>query len=135
MSPEIRIKFNSYPKPAQRKLEQVRKLILAIAAESDLGKVEESLKWGEASYHVKGGSSVRIDWKPKDPDTIKIYFHCQTCLIETFKELYPNEFEYEGKRAIVVPLSIDLEQLPLRHCISMALKYHSLKHLPLLQPL
>lgn len=135
MNPEIQAKFNSYPKVAQRQLERVRKLILTIAAESDLGEVEESLKWGEASYYVKGGSPVRIDWKPKDPDVIKVFFHCQTCLVETFKELYPNEFEYEGKRAIVLPLSTELKQVPLRHCISMALKYHSLKHLPLLQTL
>jgi len=73
-----------------------------------------------------------MDWKPKDPDAIKVYFHCQTILVETFKEIYPDEFEYEGKRAIVIPLSTPFESGPLSHCLKMILKYHNLKHFPLL---
>lgn len=73
-----------------------------------------------------------MDWKPKDPDVTKVYFHCQTILIETFKEIYPDEFEYEGRRAIVIPLSVSTAGGPLSHCLQMALLYHSLKHLPLL---
>ncbi|MFY0666308.1 MAG: DUF1801 domain-containing protein [Natronospirillum sp.] len=132
MSSDIQDRFNSYPVAARRQLESVRNLILAVAAEGALGEVDESLKWGEASYFVPGGSPVRIDWKPKDPDAIKVFFHCQTRLVETFKELYPQEFSYEGNRAIVIPLDAPVEQLPLAHCLGLALKYHSLKHLPLL---
>jgi hypothetical protein len=72
-----------------------------------------------------------MDWKANDPDFIKVYFHCQTSLIETFKEIYRDEFEYEGNRAIVIPLGAP-ESGPLGHCLLMALKYHRLKHLPLL---
>lgn len=132
MNPEIRAKFSTYPDEAQRQLEAVRHLILAVAGENDLGSVEETLKWGEASYLVKGGTTIRMDWKPKDPNAIKVYFHCQTRLIETFKEIYRDEFEYEGKRAIVLPLDAGIKEVPLGHCIQMALKYHSLKHRPLL---
>lgn len=107
-------------------------LILSIAAENELGDVEETLKWGEASYLVKGGTTIRIDWKSKDSDSIKVYFHCQTRLIETFKELYKTEFEFEGNRAIVIPLDTDIDAVPLDHCIDLALKYHRVKHLPLL---
>ncbi|WP_239995687.1 DUF1801 domain-containing protein [Nitrincola tibetensis] len=113
-------------------LENVRRLIFAVANDNGLGRVEETLKWGEASYLVKGGSTLRIDWKPKDPSVIKVYFHCQTRLIGTFKEIYQDEFEYEGNRAIVIPLSASIEDGPLSHCLQLALKYHSLKHLPLL---
>lgn len=130
MNPDIQAKFDSYPKNAREKLERVRQLILTVAAENALGHVEETLKWGEASYLAKGGTPVRIDWKPKDPGVIKIFFHCQTRLIETFKELYRNEFEYEGQRAIVLPLSANLKQVPLGHCIGLAMRYHDLKHLP-----
>lgn len=132
MNPDIEAKFNSYPKAARRQLECARKLILKIASENELGDVEETLKWGEPSYLVKGGTTIRIDWKPKDPESIKVFFHCQTRLVETFKELYPNELEYEGKRGIVIPLDADFETVPLDHCIDLALRYHSLKHLPLL---
>lgn len=132
MNPDIKAKFEHYPSAARRQLERVRELILTIAAEHALGEVEETLKWGEASYLVKGGSTVRVDWKPKDPEVIKVFFHCQTRLVETFKELYPSELEYEGKRAIVIPLNASIEQGPLAHCLLLALKYHSVKHLPLL---
>ena len=132
MTPEIQAKFSSYPLAAQKQLEEVRRLILTAAKENALGAVEESLKWGEASYLVKGGSAIRIDWKPKDPDVIKVYFHCQTSLIETFREIYRQEFDYQGKRAIVIPLKASAESGPLKHCLQLALKYHSLKHLPLL---
>ncbi|MDF3124405.1 DUF1801 domain-containing protein [Rheinheimera sp. 1928-s] len=132
MTPEIQAKFSSYPPAAQQQLEEVRRLILAVAEENALGVVEESLKWGEPSYQVKGGSAIRIDWKPKDPDVIKVYFHCQTSLVETFREIYRQEFEYEGKRAIVLPLAAPVSDAPFKHCLQLALKYHSLKHLPLL---
>jgi len=132
LTPEIKDKFSTYPAEAQRQLEAVRRLILAVAEENDLGAVEETLKWGEASYLVKGGTTIRMDWKSKDPDSIKVYFHCQTRLVETFREIYRDEFEYEGKRAIVVPLNATLKEGPLGRCLQMALKYHSLKHRPLL---
>jgi hypothetical protein len=132
VKPEIQAKFSSYPLAAQKQLEEVRRLILAVAEENALGVVEETLKWGEASYLVKGGSAIRIDWKPKDPDVIKVYFHCQTSLIETFREVYRQEFDYEGNRAIVLPLTASLSGARLKDCLQMALKYHILKHLPLL---
>ncbi|MCS4307810.1 hypothetical protein M2404_002150 [Rheinheimera pacifica] len=134
MNPEVQAKFDSYPVEAKKQLEKARHLILAVAEVNSLGSVEETLKWGEASYLVKGGSPIRIDWKPKEPKAIKVYFHCQTSLVETFKEIYRDEFEfeYEGKRAVVIPLSAHVDKGPLSHCIELALKYHSLKHLPLL---
>lgn len=132
MNSDIEAKFNSYPEDARRQLEYVRDLILKIAFERNLGNVEETLKWGEASYLVKGGTAIRIDWKPKRPDCIKVYFHCQTSLIETLKEIYPEEFEYEANRAIAIPLSADIKNLPLKHSLELALRYHHLKHLPML---
>ncbi|GAA5132357.1 DUF1801 domain-containing protein [Thalassotalea piscium] len=132
MDPELEYKFSFYPIEAQRQLDNIRRLIFTVAEENGLGEVEEACKWGEASYLVKGGSTIRIDWKSKDSDVIKVYFHCQTTLIDTFKEIYHDDFEYEGKRAIVIPLDAKVEQGPLGHCIGLALKYHSVKHLPLL---
>jgi hypothetical protein len=132
MAPEIQAKFATYPLEAQRQLEYVRGLIFTVAAENALGTVEESLKWGEASYLVKGGSTIRIDWKAKTPAVIHIYFHCQTSLVETFREIYRDEFSYEGNRSLVLPLDAAIKKGPLSHCLQLALKYHSLKHLPLL---
>lgn len=132
MQAEIQSKLSNYPLEAQKQLEAVRNLIFSVAKENELGPVEETLKWGEASYRVSGGSTIRMDWKTKDPGVIKVFFHCQTTLVETFREIYPEEFAFEGQRAIVIPSNIPLNSGPLSHCIELALKYHSLKHLPLL---
>lgn len=132
MNTAIQTKFDSYPSAVKQQLECLRALILAIAAEHALGDVEETLKWGEASYSVKGGSPIRIDWKAKEPSVLKVFFHCQTRLVATFREIYRDEFVYEGNRAVVIPLHTDIQQVPLRHCLLLALMYQSLKHLPLL---
>lgn len=132
MKKEIQTKFESYPQEANSQLTNVRRLIFSVARDSGLSSVEETLKWSQVSYLVKGGSTIRIDWKPKEPDVIKIYFHCQTSLVETFKEIYGEQLRYEGKRAVIIPLKAKIEEGPLAHCIELALRYHSLKKLPLL---
>ena len=124
--------FDSYPEDARAMLTRVRDFIIQTAKEYDIGPIEESLKWGEPSYSAKGGSSVRIDWKAKTPDKCFVYFQCQTRLIETFKEIYGNTFDYDGKRAIVLDLSQAIPVRELKHCISLSLRYKKLKHLPLL---
>lgn len=128
----VKEKFESYPENIQKRMQQLRKIILDTAKEEDINEVEETLKWHEPSYLVKGGSTIRIDWKSKHPNQIAIYFDCKTLLIETFKEVHGGLFNYQGKRAIVFQLSEPLPTLELKHCISMALRYHNIKHLPLL---
>jgi hypothetical protein len=130
--PMLPADFSNYPAPARQLLMALRQLILQVAADHGLGPVEESIKWGEASFLVQGGSAIRIDWKAKDPEFVKLFFHCQTLLVETFKEIYPAEFRYEGNRAVLIPLTANIQHLPLAHSILLAMRYHQLKHLPLL---
>jgi len=86
----------------RNKLLFLRQLILDTAAELDaVGAVEETLKWGEPSYITKSGSTIRIDWKRSNPKQYAMYFHCKTKLVDTFKELYRDQFKFEGNRAIV----------------------------------
>lgn len=132
MNSAVMLKFESYPEEVKPVLICLREYIFAAAEEHGLGVVEESLKWGEPSFAVKGGSPVRIDWKSKHPDKYFVYFQCQTRLIETFKELYGDLFTYDGKRAIVLALSSEVPVPELKHCIALSLQYHSVKHLPLL---
>ncbi|WP_339768840.1 DUF1801 domain-containing protein [uncultured Paraglaciecola sp.] len=132
MNEDIQAVLARYPPHAISQFISVRQLIFLLANENELSPVEETLKWGEPSYKVKSGSAIRIDWKAKDPNFIKVYFHCQTILLETFKELYPKDFMYEGNRAIAIPLTSMIEHTPLRHCLTLALQYHTLKHQPLL---
>lgn len=110
----------------------IRELIFETAAELKLPVPEETLKWGEPAYRVKGGSTLRFAWKTKQPDVVSVFFNCQTPLIETFRELYREQFIYDGKRAIHLPIANDYSEAALRHCISLTLRYHSVKHLPLM---
>lgn len=128
----IKEKFESFPKEIQSELMRLREFILEVAEECELGAVEESLKWGELSYSVKGGSPTRIGWRPNSPEEYCLFFHCQTTLVETFKEIYGDLFAYEGNRAIVLKRSEEVPLKELKHCIGLALRYHKRKHLPLL---
>ncbi len=94
--------------------------------------MEETLKWGEPSYLTKGGSTIRMDWKQKSPHQYALYFNCNTSLVETFKSLYRGFFTFEGNRAIVFCETDELPVDALKHCVSLALRYHRLKHQPLL---
>ncbi|MDN4502943.1 DUF1801 domain-containing protein [Alteromonadaceae bacterium BrNp21-10] len=132
MSLMIDQKVENYPQNAQALLLKIRSVIYQLADKQQLGEVTEQLKWGELSYSVKSGSPIRMDWKPQSPEQVAIYVHCGTSLVETYKELYPNELQYAGKRAIILTLNESVPWPIVEHCLTMALQYHRLKHLPLL---
>jgi hypothetical protein len=48
---------------------------------------------------------------------------CQTDLVETFRELYP-ELTYGGNRSILLDAADALPDAALRHCVAPALTYH-----------
>ena len=52
-----------------------------------------------------------------------MYFHCQTNLVEMFRSLFPNDFAFDGNRAILFPRDkVPTKQLS--ECIAAALTYH-----------
>ncbi len=112
----------------RRKLMALRKIILETAASTEgVGEIEETLKWGEPAYvtaQSKSGSTVRIGWKKSAPSQYAMYFHCQTNLVETFRTLFPNEFRFEGNRAIVFTESDTVPRDALAFCVAAALTYH-----------
>ena len=132
MNIDIKEKLNLYPSNAREKLYEIRNLVYEVAKEEQLGEITENLKWGEPSYSVKKGSPIRMDWKSKKPNQVSLYFNCKTTLVETFKEIYRGSLQFEGNREIVLPLSNSIPTNELKDCISKALRYHEIKHLPLL---
>ena len=124
-------KFKTYPPNIRRKLLQLRTLILKTAASTGgVGNLEETLKWGEPAYvtaETGSGSTVRIDWKKSKPNQYAIYFNCNTNLVETFRTLFPNEFVYEGNRALVFEEDEAIPNDALEFCIAAALTYHRRK--------
>src|SRR6266436_85693 len=65
----------------------------------------------------------RIDQVKSAANQYAVYFHCQTDLVSTFRELYP-ELNYDGNRSILLDAADALPEAALRHCVALALTYH-----------
>ena len=132
-NPEVEQVFNNYPDFVKEKISILRKLILETANElEEIIKIEETLKWGEPSYLAKNGSTIRVDWKEKSPNQYAMYFKCTSRLVETFKMQFESLFKFEGNRAIVFQMDDFVPIAELKKCITAALMYHKVKHLPTL---
>ena len=129
--PQVAAVFRAYPKPIREKLMVLRQLIFDTAVTTEgVGKVEETLKWGQPSYLTvspKSGTTIRIDQAGSEGDQYALYVHCQTTLIDTFKEMFPDELTYEGNRSIVFKIEDNIQVNLVRHFISLALTYHTRK--------
>ena len=116
------------PNRSKPRLLALRRLILDTAkATKGVGAVEETLKWGQPSYltpETKSGSTIRIDQVKAEAGQYAVFFHCQTNLVETFRELYP-ELSYGGNRCIFLNAEDKAPEAALRHCVGLALTYHS----------
>jgi hypothetical protein len=108
----------------------LRRLIFDTADTTEgVGALEETLKWGQPSYlttESKSGSTIRIDQVKAEAGRYAVYFHCQTDLVETFRELYPD-LRYDGNRSILLDAGEKLPEKALRHCVALALTYHARK--------
>ena len=125
--------FSSYPKPVKARLLALRPLILDTARTTGgVGTLQETLKWGQPSYltpKTGSGSTIRIDRVKSAANQYAVFFHCQTDLVETFRELYP-ELSYDGNRSILLNAEDDIPKTALRHCVALALTYHLNKRNP-----
>ena len=125
--PAVDAVFSAYPGPIKAKLLALRRLIFDTArTTTGVGALQETLKWGQPSYltaETRSGSTIRIDRVKSAANQYAVYFHCQTDLVSTFRELYP-ELNYGGNRCILLDAADELPQATLRHCVALALTYH-----------
>ncbi len=107
----------------------MRTLILDVAVKTQgVGPIEETLKWGQPSYQTaqsKSGSTIRID--ARKGGGYALYFHCQSGLVPTFREIYGDRLLFEGNRAILFEADEVPDAALLRHCIAMALTHRLAK--------
>ena len=130
---KVKEKFDNYPHDIREKLLDLRELIYYVATnEKTITNIEETLKWNEPSYITKNGSTLRIDWKKKNPNQYSMYFNCKTKLISTFKELFKEKFFFSGNREIIFQKDETLDLEALKYCILLSLTYHDRKHLSML---
>jgi hypothetical protein len=126
-SHEVQARFQAYPANVRRRMLALRELVLNTAAQTPgAGDIEETLKWGEPAYVTvnKAGSTVRIDWKPKAPDQYAVYFNCQTNLVESFRQMFPKDFRFEGNRALILDLKQEMPEDSLGFCVAASFSYH-----------
>ena len=130
---EVADVFNSYPQNIKSKLMFLRQLIFDTAASIEgIGKIEETLKWGEPSYltpESKSGSTIRIAWKESQKENYSVFFKCTANLVPAFKEKFPKKFKFGGNRSIDFSLNDDVPVKELKRCIALALTYHRNKKL------
>jgi len=127
LPPVVSEKFAGYAPEARAQMLALRALVLETAASTPgVGRIEETLKWGQPSFltpETGSGTTVRID--AHRSGGVALFVSCNTNLVETYKALYP-EMEYEGVRAIVMRGGA-MDEAALRHCIGLALTYHKRK--------
>lgn len=124
--PAVSAAFAAFADEARPGLMEMRDLIFEVAAKTDgVGVLEETLKWGQPAYltpETKSGSTIRLG-APKDGGAA-LYAHCQTTIISDFRGLFPDEFTYEGNRAVRFADGDDLKPDALSLLIKSALTYH-----------
>lgn len=125
-APDVARVFRDYPAPMRRRLLRLRQLIFDTAAGLGVGRLEETLRWGEPAYVTTTGSgtTIRINRRRKNPTQYAMYFHCRTSLVDTFRAAFPDTFTFEGNRAIVFDARARVPVRELAVCISTALTYH-----------
>ena len=125
--------FDAYRPAIRRRLAALRTLVFEIAERTDgVGRLTETVKWGQPSYLTEetgSGTTVRID-RLKTGDGYAVFFHCQSGLVDTFRQLYPEAFKFEGDRAIVFDMNEAPPPRELGHCIALALTHHARKRKP-----
>ncbi|WP_321490599.1 hypothetical protein [uncultured Hyphomonas sp.] len=123
--------YETYPRKARGQLLLVRTILYETAHSlPGAGRITETLKWGEPAYlteRPKSGTTIRLAWSPRRPDSAGIFVNCQTTLLDEWRALYGETLDLVGNREIRLPLGQTLPAEPVRHCLAMALTYHQRK--------
>ncbi len=124
--PDVKAKFAAFPLAERQGLLGLRKLIFDVATKTpEAGVVHEMLKWSQPAYltpDTKSGSTIRLGLPKKGG--FAVFVHCQTSIISDFQILFPDDFDYEGNRAIHFLVGEDLPFDKLEILVRRALTYH-----------
>ena len=118
--------FDLKDEEARRGLLALRELIFETAAENPaVGRVEETLRWGQPAYLTpdsKSGSTLRLG-VPKGA-RFGLFVHCQSRLIPEYLVTFPAWDRVEGTRAVLFDHPDEVERIRHGWLIKRALTYH-----------
>ncbi len=128
--PDVANVLATCPEQARAHVAGLRALILDTAAGlPEVGPLSETLKWGQPAFlteKTKSGTTLRLGWAETGA-SISLYVHCQTRLVADWRAQYGDELIFVGNREISIPTEAPLPRAPLKHCVALALTYHSRK--------
>ena len=116
--------FQAMPDATRDMAHQLRALLFEVADALGVNRLEETLKWGEPAYLPgRSGTTVRIGWDTST-GACKLLVHCQTTLIEGWRERFGEALEFEGNRAVHIDPRSPLNEAIIRICAAEAFAYH-----------
>ena len=127
MNIDVKKVYDSYPENVNEKLQILRKLIYQVAEEIKLTwDIQETLKWWEPSYITSKstGTTIRLAMVKSTQNQFGIFFNCKSSMISSIKEIFGNQFNYQGNRALVFTTQDELHLNNIKYCFELALTYH-----------
>jgi hypothetical protein len=128
IDPAVRSVLDGLPVGIRTRLLDMRRLIFETAqGTGGVGEMCETLKWGDPAYLPQApriGTTIRMNALRGSAEQYALFFNCRTTLVETFRELYPAELRFDGKRAILFNVQDEIPAPAVGHCIALALTYH-----------
>jgi GAF domain-containing protein len=124
---QFEARFSEYADDMRAKLSELRDLIVECAKAAGIERLELVTKWGQPSFVTvkpKIGTTIRIDEDQSNGGFVAVYVHCQTSLVEEWRQLFPH-LTFGGNRSVHFRLDENLSGADIRFIISSALTYHA----------
>lgn len=120
MTTRIEDYYPTYTNNEKEKLQEMSDLVEQVAEKLSL-VIKAERKWGQLSFSSKIGTPIRM--ARFDDDYVALFVHCQTTLVEQWREMFTDSLKFSKTRAILLNTKDELPIDDLEICIQMALSY------------
>ncbi|MGM0219324.1 DUF1801 domain-containing protein [Enterococcus sp. AZ126] len=112
--------YSDYSQNEQDKIQEIIGVIVSVSEDLNI-ELTTSIKWNQLSFSCQNGTPIRVDRFSEG--VIGIFVHCQTTLVEEWREIFGGTMLYSKTRAILLDSNKLLPEKELEMCIQMALNY------------
>lgn len=123
-TPAVKAALAGHDGDARAHILALRDLIYEVAETLPVGRIDESLKWGQPSYttaDIKAATPIRLG-VTKDGD-VAVLTHCQSTVMSDFRALAPQDMRFDGNRALLLDPAAPLPTEAIVPLIRAALTY------------